>query len=118
MSGIEPGKLREFDTLDQAVRDIKTLQFLADQAERVNQAIETNIDTIEMMKEAVETMTKSESAWPAPYSCNTLQRLNYRLTNCRYKHNSNHRSIMAVSTRAKALSQQVSIHSTLRKTAE
>ncbi|KAK1990952.1 hypothetical protein LX36DRAFT_704992 [Colletotrichum falcatum] len=107
ISGIEAGKLREFDTLDQSVRDIKTLQFLADQARRVKQAVEVNIDTIELVRTAMGRIRKSKNERPSPYDGNALVRLDDRLADCRSKHRSNRRSILAVSKRAEALSQQL-----------
>ncbi len=50
MSSVQPKNLREFDTPEQAARDMKALQALTDQARRTASVIELNIGTIEAMQ--------------------------------------------------------------------
>ncbi|KAL2274874.1 hypothetical protein FJTKL_02696 [Diaporthe vaccinii] len=53
MSGVEPGKLREFDTLESSSRDMKSLHAFVDMALRMKQSIEVNLETLDAMTQVM-----------------------------------------------------------------
>ncbi|KAK4167861.1 hypothetical protein QBC43DRAFT_125351 [Cladorrhinum sp. PSN259] len=58
LSGIEVGKHNEFDTPDSSARDMKTLQHLEDQGNRVMSVIELNMETLDCLTSHAERLRK------------------------------------------------------------
>lgn len=53
ISGVEPGKLREFDTLESSSRDMKSLAAFVDMALRVKHVIDINLETLGAMTQVM-----------------------------------------------------------------
>ena len=106
MSGVEPNKLNEFDTAHSSAKDFKTLQYLSDQARRIMNAIDLNIDTMKCLQQEIDTLATHEPC--ASASIRSLRALSGNLRKTKQEHKFSLRNASAVLERAKATSEQVS----------
>lgn len=103
MSGVEPGKLREFDTLESSSRDMKSLNAFVDMALRVKQSIEVNLETLDAM-----TQVMSELRGRHPSTNPTqIDQLLRSLNKMRQQHRLSIKNFASMIERAKSLSEQV-----------
>lgn len=107
MSGVEPSRLREFETPEQSSRDMKALQSLADQARRLAHVIDVNIDTFEAMVELSKTLICSGEE--SPYKLQDLHRFRARLERNISRHRSILKATRSLVDRSQALFVQVRV---------
>lgn len=103
MSGVEPGKLREFDTLESSSRDMKSLQAFIDTALRVKHSIDVNLETLDAMAQAIsELRGRHPSTNPTQ-----MDSLLCSLKTMRQQHRLSMKNFASMIERAKSLSEQV-----------
>ncbi|KAH7142071.1 hypothetical protein EDB81DRAFT_653561 [Dactylonectria macrodidyma] len=105
MSGVEPTKLNEFDSVLSSTRDLKTLQFLSDQARRLLNAIELNAKTIECLQTDVCSLKAISSFDEGGHA--TLDVFSENLKKAQQEHHFSLRNASAVLDRATATSQHL-----------
>lgn len=105
MAGVEPGKLREFDTLERSSRDMKSLQAFVDMALRVKHSIDVNLETLDAM---TQVMSELRGRHPStnPAQMGSLLR---SLDKMRRQHRQGIKKFASMIERAKSLSEQVSL---------
>ncbi|KAK7705932.1 hypothetical protein SLS64_007884 [Diaporthe eres] len=105
MSGVEPGKLREFDTLESSSRDMKSLQAFVDMALRVKHSIDINLETLH-----ATTQMLSELRGRHPSTNPTqMDSLLCSLKKMRQQHRLSIKNFESMIERAKSLSEQVRV---------
>lgn len=104
MSSMEPTKLNEFDSIQQTSKDLKTLQYLSDQARRLINTIELNIETMGGMLREISGLKVLSfgSSHRAP-----VEVLSSLLEKTQQEHRFSLKNASAVLDRAKATSEQV-----------
>ncbi|KAI6763248.1 hypothetical protein HG531_013145 [Fusarium graminearum] len=105
MAGVEPGKLNEFDKLQNTARDIKELQYLSDQVRRVISIVDLNIMTLECFQKKVQDLVTLSS--PGSPQTDILKRFLGHLSRCYTEHQFALRNASSVLNRAKATSDQL-----------
>ncbi|RSL86678.1 hypothetical protein CDV31_016366 [Fusarium ambrosium] len=65
MSGVEPTKLNQFDSVEQTSKDLKTLQYLSDQSRRLINVIELNMETIKCLQNEAQGLGAISSLEPS-----------------------------------------------------
>lgn len=105
MSGLEPGKLREFDTLESSSRDMKSLQAFVDMALRVKHSIDVNLETLDAM---TQVMSELRGRHPStnPMQMDSLLR---SLDKMRRQHRLGIKNFASMIERARSLSEQVTL---------
>ncbi|KAG6361627.1 hypothetical protein INS49_009854 [Diaporthe citri] len=103
MSGVEPGKLREFDTLESSSRDMKSLQAFVDMALRAKHSIDVNLETLDAM---TQVMNELRGRHPStnPTQMDSLLR---SLKKMRQQHRLSIKNFASLIERAKSLSEQL-----------
>ncbi|KAJ4168478.1 hypothetical protein NW754_010391 [Fusarium falciforme] len=104
MSSMEPTKLNEFDSVQQTSKDLKTLQYLSDQARRLINTIELNIETIECMLREISGLRALSLGSPHRAPAEVLANL---LEKSQQEHKFGLKNAAAVLDRARATSEQV-----------
>lgn len=103
MSGVEPGNLREFDTLESSSKDMKSLQAYIDMALRVKHIIDINLETLDAM---TRTMSEIRGRDSFPYPTQT-DSLHCSLNKMRQQHRLSIKNYSSMIERAKSISEQV-----------
>lgn len=105
MSSMEPTKPNEPDPIQQTSNDLKTLQYLSDQARRLINTIELNIETLECMMREINGLRAlsfdSSHHPPVEVLSNLLEKI-------QQEHRFSLKNASAVLDRARATSEQVS----------
>lgn len=104
MSSVEPNKLREFDTVEKASMDMKSLQAFIDMALRVLHIVDVNLQTMDDLSQA---LLKLRGRHPLT-DATQIQSLLHSLSNNRRQHRFVLKSFSSMLDRAKSLSDQVS----------
>ncbi|CAM1500523.1 Fc.00g096850.m01.CDS01 [Cosmosporella sp. VM-42] len=105
MSGVEPNKLNEFDTVHSTTKDFKTLQYLSDQARRVMNAIKLNMATMKCLQQKIHCLV---ALWPCPSTNgSSLMALSTLLPKIEQEHGFSLKNVSAVCERAKATSEHL-----------
>ncbi|KAM5349433.1 hypothetical protein ACJ41O_005938 [Fusarium nematophilum] len=112
MSGIEPTKLNEFDSVERSTKDFKTLQYLSDQARRAINAIELNIDTIRCLQKEIGSLSTINSSGGA--NTRSIEALSAHLEIIQREYQFSLKNASAVLDRAKATSQHLRDTASLR----
>ncbi|KAJ0119461.1 hypothetical protein J7T55_013663 [Diaporthe amygdali] len=103
MSGVEPGNLREFDTLESSSKDMKSLQAYIDMALRVKHIIDMNLETLDAMTRAMSEIGVRDS-FPRPTQTDSLHR---SLNKMRQQHRLSIKNYSSMIERAKSISEQL-----------
>lgn len=104
MSNMEPTKLNEFDSVQQTSKDLKTLQSLSDQARRLMNTIDLNIETIKCMLKEINGLRVLSLDSP---HCAPVEMLFNLLEKTQQEHRFSLKNASAVLDRARATSEQV-----------
>lgn len=105
LSGVEPEKLNEYDTASNSAKDMKTLQVLQDQAQRVSTMVSLNMETIGCLSRQtarLRTLGDSSSNW-----CGMLEGFENRLQNIEQRHRFSLINISAVIRRIETYTEQL-----------
>ncbi|KAJ4207540.1 hypothetical protein NW759_013940 [Fusarium solani] len=106
MSGVEPTKLNEFDSVEQTSKDLKTLQYLLDQSRRLINVIELNVETIKCLQNEAHGLG-AISSLESPHRP-SVEVLSGLLEKAQKEHRFSLKNASAVLERAKATSEQAS----------
>ncbi|RMJ13027.1 hypothetical protein BHE90_001576 [Fusarium euwallaceae] len=112
MSGVEPTKLNEFDSVEQTSKDLKTLQYLSDQARRLIASIELNMETIRCLQK--EFLGLGAISLPESPHRPSVEMLSGVLEKAQQEHKFSLRNASSVLDRAKATSEQLRDTAALR----
>lgn len=112
LSGIEPGKLNEYDTAHRSAVDMKTLQYLQDQAQRLATVISLNLETLESFANLAARLSKRYPGTIDPEG--KLNQFFGELEKARREHRFSLVSATAVINRARSVAEQVSERSAFR----
>jgi Mg2+ and Co2+ transporter CorA len=105
LSGVEPEKLNEYDTASNSAKDMKTLQVLQDQAQRVSTMVSLNMETIGCLSRQAArlgTLGDSSSHW-----CGMLSGFESRLQDIEQQHRFSLINISAVIRRIETYAEQL-----------
>lgn len=102
MSGVKPGKLREFDTLESSSRDMKSLQAFIDMALRVKHIIDVNLETLDAMTQVMSELQDRKSNINPTQIGSLLRSLN----KIRQQHRLSTKNYSSMIDRARSLSEQ------------
>lgn len=105
MSGVEPRKLREFDTLENSSRDMQSLQAFVDMALRVKHIIDINFETLSEMTRVMSGL-RVRHASTNPTQIDSLLR---SLATMQQQHRLGMKNFSSMIQRADSLSEQVSL---------
>ncbi|WAO92292.1 Hypothetical protein NCS54_00979400 [Fusarium falciforme] len=111
MSNMEPTKLNEFDSVQQTSKDLKTLQSLSDQARRLMNTIDLNIETIKCMLKEINGLRVLSLDSP---HCAPVEMLFNLLEKTQQEHRFSLKNASAVLDRARATSEQLRDTASLR----
>lgn len=103
ISGVEPGKLRESDTLENSSRDMKSLQAFVDMALRVKHSIDVNLETLESMEQLTRQLRGRQPSSDSSHIDSLLCSLN----KMRQQHHLSIKNFASMIERARSLSEQV-----------
>jgi hypothetical protein len=105
MSGVEPNKLNEFDTILRSSKDFKSLQYLSDQARRIIKVIELNLNTMKCFQQELDSLVSLSLSNLAVLS--SINALSGTLRKIQQEQGFSLSSASAVLGRAKATVEQV-----------
>ncbi|RSL66869.1 hypothetical protein CEP53_003197 [Fusarium sp. AF-6] len=111
MFNMEPSKPNEPDPIQQTSKDLKTLQYLSDQARRLINIIELNIETLKCMMKEINNLRVLSFDSPHHASVEVLFNL---LEKTQQEHRFSFKNASAVLDRARATSEQLRDTASLR----
>jgi len=109
LSGIEPGKFNEYDTAHRSAVDMKTLQYLQDQAQRLATIISLNMEVLESFASLAERLGK---LFPDTIDvAGILTQFSGELERVKREHRFSLISSASIINRARSVAEQVSLPS-------
>jgi hypothetical protein len=106
MSSVQPKAPRQFDTLEQASRDIKVLRYLADDSLRVARAAHSNIDTFAAMSRLATRLIAAQSLSDIDKKAD-LADFKEQIEEMRHKHAAHARTATSLVSQAESILGQV-----------